>query len=412
MTENALLRAMDQYGDPVYRLAVCRLQNVRAAQDVYMDTFLNLFYLEDSLRPSADQMQSWLLAAANSLCRQLQGQLNQGNPVNLASLMNISGIPEGVQKIWYIAAGLPEKERLCFWMLRGEEAQKQDAERILQISGAAGKARRGEKTILKQQADPSAVALYRRINARIHAPEGLKRTVFFKARNQEKPRGYAEPVKPVKKGSSGKKTVIWAVSLTAAAAVLVLALIFGGSILGSADKSGNPAPQPVTEAAEPSVSQIEQTAPETAVPQTAMAESSPKMVYTSFRKAAPNTPDLQKELGVILDSLALHEREEGLDAVFTYHLTDELVAAVQTEISTIQQENPDYSALDILNHYLVSFSAEESQNQSSLTSTAPIVNNGDGTFSFTLRITKQQAEKLQFQVLGGDGKVLGSYIFQ
>ena len=43
LQEADLSEAMDRYGDAVYRLALCRLQNVQDAEDVYQETFLRLF---------------------------------------------------------------------------------------------------------------------------------------------------------------------------------------------------------------------------------------------------------------------------------------------------------------------------------------------------------------------------------
>ena len=42
MTEQELSNAMRMYGDTVYRLALCRLQNTADAEDVYQDVFLRL----------------------------------------------------------------------------------------------------------------------------------------------------------------------------------------------------------------------------------------------------------------------------------------------------------------------------------------------------------------------------------
>ena len=43
MTERELSNAMTAYGDTVYRLALCRLQCVEDAEDVYQDVFLGFF---------------------------------------------------------------------------------------------------------------------------------------------------------------------------------------------------------------------------------------------------------------------------------------------------------------------------------------------------------------------------------
>ena len=42
MTEQALCNAMEIHGDTVYRLALCRMQNIADAEDVYQDVFLRL----------------------------------------------------------------------------------------------------------------------------------------------------------------------------------------------------------------------------------------------------------------------------------------------------------------------------------------------------------------------------------
>lgn len=42
MRESFLSRAMNRHGDAVYRLALCRLQNLSDAEDVFQDTFLQL----------------------------------------------------------------------------------------------------------------------------------------------------------------------------------------------------------------------------------------------------------------------------------------------------------------------------------------------------------------------------------
>ena len=42
MTEQTLRTAMAEYGDTVYRLALCRTQSIPDAEDVYQDVFLAL----------------------------------------------------------------------------------------------------------------------------------------------------------------------------------------------------------------------------------------------------------------------------------------------------------------------------------------------------------------------------------
>ena len=49
MRESFLAEAMDQYGDAVYRLALCRLQNTADAEDLFQDAFLKLFQQRNAI---------------------------------------------------------------------------------------------------------------------------------------------------------------------------------------------------------------------------------------------------------------------------------------------------------------------------------------------------------------------------
>ena len=76
MTEQALCNAMEQYGPAVYRLALCRLQSVPDAEDVYQDVFLRLLD-QDAGGWDGERLKAWLLRTAVNRCNDLQ---REGTP--------------------------------------------------------------------------------------------------------------------------------------------------------------------------------------------------------------------------------------------------------------------------------------------------------------------------------------------
>ena len=69
--EQFLRYAMDAYGSAVYRLALCRLQNVQDAEDVYQDVFLRL--LKEKRREwDGEQLKAWLLRVALNRCADIR----------------------------------------------------------------------------------------------------------------------------------------------------------------------------------------------------------------------------------------------------------------------------------------------------------------------------------------------------
>ena len=60
MTERELSNAMTAYGDTVYRLALCRLQCVEDAEDVYQDVFLRLLE-QRTVGWDGEHVKAWLI---------------------------------------------------------------------------------------------------------------------------------------------------------------------------------------------------------------------------------------------------------------------------------------------------------------------------------------------------------------
>ena len=60
MDETELRNAMRVYGDTVYRLALCRMQNTADAEDVYQDVFLALLR-QDRTDWEGECLKAWLI---------------------------------------------------------------------------------------------------------------------------------------------------------------------------------------------------------------------------------------------------------------------------------------------------------------------------------------------------------------
>lgn len=111
---------MKTYGDTVYRLALCRMQNITDAEDVYQDVFLRL--MKQNVDPwDAEHMKAWLIRTTLNRCADLH-RFRLRKPVlsleevpELASNMDEPGI-----EVWEAVNHLPEKLRIPVHLHYGE----------------------------------------------------------------------------------------------------------------------------------------------------------------------------------------------------------------------------------------------------------------------------------------------------
>ena len=159
--------------------------------------------------------------------------------------------------------------------------------------------------------------------------------------------------------------------------------------------------------------------------------SSDEVVYRTFRAYDPDSPDIEKDLGMIIDSLTMKKTELGIYATFRYHPTEKLQRQIDEEIALAQKTeykkgdlNEDGLPMDlacspdfIRGKYLISFSMLDEQGEYFKT-TGPsggnegIVDNGDGTFSYTYSIPSVESTgDLKFRVMNGNMEKVGTYAF-
>ena len=91
-SEILLRNAMEQHGAAVYRLALCRMQSVQDAEDVYQEVFLRLLGQEASSW-DAEHLRAWLLRCTVNRCCDLHRFRLRRPVLALADLpeMEVSG---------------------------------------------------------------------------------------------------------------------------------------------------------------------------------------------------------------------------------------------------------------------------------------------------------------------------------
>ena len=158
--------------------------------------------------------------------------------------------------------------------------------------------------------------------------------------------------------------------------------------------------------------------------------SSDEVVYKHFQAYDPESPDLEKDLGIIIDSLTMKKTELGIYATFTYHPTEKLLMKIDEEIALKKEQQPTMETDEygypaklicspeyIREQYMVRF-IMLNENGEFFKDTGPsggdrgIIENGDGTYSYTYTIPKHyRTENLKFRILTGDQIEVGTYAF-
>ena len=141
MTEQALCNAMETHGDTVYRLALCRLQNVADAEDVYQDVFLRLFR-QEAADWDSERTRAWLLRATVNRCADIH-RFRLRRPV-----LALEDIPDAAQSVdprgaelWDAVARLPEKLRTVVHLHYAEGYSTEEIAALLGVPPATVRTR-------------------------------------------------------------------------------------------------------------------------------------------------------------------------------------------------------------------------------------------------------------------------------
>ena len=120
MNEIQLGNAMKTYGDTVYRLALCRMQNPLDAEDVYQDVFLRLLQQNCDTWDS-EHVKAWLIRTTLNRCADLHRFRLRRSVLSLEGITEkTSSMDEADAEVWEAVNRLPEKLRIPVHLHYGE----------------------------------------------------------------------------------------------------------------------------------------------------------------------------------------------------------------------------------------------------------------------------------------------------
>lgn len=151
-SEKFLRNAMDTYGNSVYRLALCRLQNVADAEDIFQDVFLCLIKEKDAMQWGLDHMKAWLLRVTINKCNNLARSMIKRRVLPLTEIPELaSEITQSDNKLWEAIGYLPVKFRNVILLYYVEGYKTEEISGILKCPAATVRSRlhRGRNQLKK-----------------------------------------------------------------------------------------------------------------------------------------------------------------------------------------------------------------------------------------------------------------------
>lgn len=108
--------AMEQYGDAVYRLALCRLDSRADAEDVFQDVFLRLLR-DTTVFRDGEHLKAWLLRVTVNCCNDLRRSAWFKRTAPLEAAPDAAApMPETHSELWQAVHALPDDLRIAVWL--------------------------------------------------------------------------------------------------------------------------------------------------------------------------------------------------------------------------------------------------------------------------------------------------------
>ena len=141
MTEQELSNAMNTYGDTVYRLALCRLQNAADAEDVYQDVFLRLLE-QRAIHWDGEHLKAWLIRTALNRCADLGRLRQRRGTLSLEEVPDMARpVDQEAAELWDAVGRLPEKLRTAVHLFYGEGYESGEIGALLGVPAATVRSR-------------------------------------------------------------------------------------------------------------------------------------------------------------------------------------------------------------------------------------------------------------------------------
>lgn len=132
MTEQDLSNAMAVYGPTVYRLALCRMQNIADAEDVYQEVFLRL-WKQPAETWAAERVKAWLIRATLNRCADLHHFRLRRPELALEDVPELAQPDNRAAELWAAVARLPEAGRTVVHLYYAEGYSAEEIARMLRI---------------------------------------------------------------------------------------------------------------------------------------------------------------------------------------------------------------------------------------------------------------------------------------
>lgn len=136
-------RALEEYGDMVYRIALLHMKNKSDAEDVFQEVFLRLVRYKDKIE-SEEHLKRWLIRVTVNCCKK---QFDNAYRRYTVPLETENGkepsweMPEKDDGVWESVQSLPEHYRGVIHLFYYEQYSVREIGGILEISESAVKTR-------------------------------------------------------------------------------------------------------------------------------------------------------------------------------------------------------------------------------------------------------------------------------
>ena len=144
MSENEIfLRdSMDAYGDAVYRMALCHLQNTSDAEDIFQDIFLLLLKEKNAQQWSPEHLKAWLLRVTINRCHNTARSRMRRQTLSLDEVPELtSELTESDNELWEALGRLPAKYRVVVILYYVEGYKTEEIAKLVECPDATVRSR-------------------------------------------------------------------------------------------------------------------------------------------------------------------------------------------------------------------------------------------------------------------------------
>ena len=140
MTEQNLRDAMNAHGNTVYRLALCRMQCVPDAEDVYQDVFLRVLG-QNTADWEGERVKAWLIRATVNRCNDLHRFRLRRTVLPLEDIPDTTAPENEAAELWAAVASLPPKLRTVVHLHYAEDYATEEIAAMLSVPPATVRTR-------------------------------------------------------------------------------------------------------------------------------------------------------------------------------------------------------------------------------------------------------------------------------